>query len=242
VTPGLPGGNGFPRGYVRAVLGPREPVLDRILERSLTDRRMPTIQIDDNAGRVLQLLTRLHRPRRVIEIGTLFGYSTVHIARGLPPGGRITSLESDPARVELARENLALAGLSDRAEIVLGDARAHLAGLAPQSISMIFIDADKASYPDYLKLSYPLLERGGLLIADDAFAQGDYSHEAGRDDQADLPEREALTAPDPSDSGETERREATAIRSYARAVARSPRLFSAFIGTEHGMLISHKED
>ncbi|MFB6815393.1 O-methyltransferase [Streptomyces sp. NPDC056347] len=212
---------GFPSGYARAVLGPRDPVLDEILTRSLAGRGMPTIQIDDNAGRVLRLLTSLQRPRHVIEIGTLFGYSTVHIARGLPPEGRITSLEIDQEAAALARENLELAGVADRVEIVVGDAATYLPTVPPQTVGMVFIDADKKAYPDYLKLSYPLLEPRGLLIADDAFGQGDFIGESA-----------AKTAA---------AREARAIHTYARAVGHSPRLFSAFIGTEQGMLISRKE-
>jgi len=211
----------FPSGYARAVLGPRDTALDEILTRSLADRRMPTIQIDDNAGRVLQLLTSLQRPQYVIEIGTLFGYSTVHIARGLPPGGRITSLEISSEAAALARENLELAGVADHVEIVEGNASAYLATVPPQSVSMVFIDADKKAYPDYLKLTYPLLEPGGLLIADDAFGRGDFTGESAA---------EAAAAT-----------ESRAIHTYARAVGRSPRLFSAFIGTEQGMLVSRKE-
>ncbi|GAA2794764.1 class I SAM-dependent methyltransferase [Kitasatospora paracochleata] len=210
-----------PAGYVRSVLGPRDPVLDTVLRRSLLDDRMPTIQVDDNAGRVLQILTLLRRPRHVVEIGTLFGYSTIHLARGLPEGGRITTLEIDPAAAEVARRNLEEAGVSDRVDLVVGDAADHLATLAPASVGLVFIDGDKKSYPQYLKHCYPLLEPGGLLIADDAFAHGDFSPE-----QAD--------GADPD-------REAHAIRTYARAVGRSPNLFSAFVGTEHGLLVSVKE-
>jgi len=83
-----------PAAYIRSTLGRRDPVLDRILRTSLLERRMPTIQVDDNAGRVLQLLAALRRPRQVIEIGTLFGYSAIHLARGLTGDGRLTTLES----------------------------------------------------------------------------------------------------------------------------------------------------
>src|SRR4051812_16053578 len=90
--------------YARAVLGARDPVLDDVLRTSLLDRGMPTIQIDDNAGRVLQLLTMLRRPQHVIEVGTLFGYSSIFIARGLMDGARLTTLEIDPDAAMLARE------------------------------------------------------------------------------------------------------------------------------------------
>ncbi|CQR66120.1 O-methyltransferase [Streptomyces leeuwenhoekii] len=210
-----------PQGYLRAVLGPRDPVLDDILRRSLLDDRFPTIQVDDNAGRILQLLTRLRRPGHVLEIGTLFGYSTIHLARGLPEGGRVTTLEIDPRAAEVARRNLRTAGVDDRVDVVVGDAFAYLASVPQESVGLVFIDADKKSYPDYLKLCYPLLEPGGLLIADDAFAQGDFTAERVE--------------------GSDEDREVKAIHQYNRAVGRSTRLFSAFVGTESGLLVSVKE-
>jgi predicted O-methyltransferase YrrM len=93
--------------------------------------------------------------------------------------------------------------------------------VTPESIGMIFIDADKKSYPQYLKAAFPLLEPGGLLVADDAFAVGDFTGESSGDADAD--------------------REAQAIRSYARAAGKSPRLFSAFIGTDSGLMVSVKQ-
>ncbi|MET8628882.1 O-methyltransferase [Kitasatospora sp. NPDC004669] len=210
----------LPTSYMRAILGPRDAALDAVLRESLLEHGMPTIQVDDNAGRVLQLLTMLRRPRRALEIGTLFGYSTIHIARGLPEGGQLTTLEMDPEAAGLARRNLRAAGVEDRVEVVVGDALEHLAAVPKASLGMAFIDADKKSYPAYLKAVYPLLEPGALLIADDAFAEGDFSAESEAD--AD-PERETK-----------------AIHAYNRAVCRSPRLFSAFIGTENGLMVSYK--
>ncbi len=194
--------------------------MEGILRSSLITHRMPTIQVDDYTGRLLQLLTALRRPERVIEIGTLFGYSTVYLARGLPPGARLTTLESDAEVAELARHNVEQAGLSDRVEVVVGPAAESLLTVRPGSVGLVFIDADKKAYVDYLKLCYPLLESGGLLIADDAFADGDYESEAAPDAEPD--------------------REVQAIRSYGQAVGRSPALFSAFIPTEAGLLISLK--
>ncbi|MEV8327646.1 O-methyltransferase [Kitasatospora sp. NPDC056731] len=210
----------LPTSYMRTILGPRDPALEAVLRESLLERHMPTIQIDDNAGRVLQLLTTLRRPRRALEIGTLFGYSTVHIARGLPEDGRLTTLEIDPEAAALARRNLRAVGVEDRVDVVVGDALEHLATVPEASLGLVFIDGDKKSYPAYLKAVYPLLEPGGLVIADDAFAEGDFSAES-----------EASADPE---------REARAIHTYNRAVCRSPRLFSAFIGTENGLLVSYK--
>lgn len=208
-----------PAGYVRTVLGPREPLLDRILRRSLLEHGLRPMQVDDNAARVLQLLTLLHRPMHAVEIGTYFGWSAIHIARGLPPGGRLTTIEVDAEHARLARENLVEAGVADRVEVVVAPAAEHLSSLTERSVDLVFLDADKVSYPLLLKHAYPLLRSGGLLIADDAFAHGDFAAESTDDGSA----------------------EVAAINTYNRAVARSPYLFSAFLGTDNGLLVSVKQ-
>jgi caffeoyl-CoA O-methyltransferase len=204
--------------YVRAMLGPRDPALDTLLREALLRRGLRPIQVDDNAARVLQLLTLLKRPRAAIEIGAFFGYSTVHIARGLPPDSKLTSFELDPELAALAQANVAAAGFAERVEIVVGDAAEHLSAWRAGVVDLIFVDADKRSYPKYLKLCFPLLAKGGLLIADDAFATGNFSPEAS--------------------DGEAGRTEVTAINTYNRAILKSDALFSAFVGTENGLMVS----
>jgi predicted O-methyltransferase YrrM len=206
--------------YVRAVSGPRPEVLDEILRDALLKRGLRPMQIDDNAAKILQLLTHIHRPQHVLEIGTYFGYSTIHLARGLPAGGRVTSLELDPEIAALAVRYLERAGVADRVEVIVGPAGDHLATMEPDSVDMLFIDADKRSYPEYLKLCFGLVRSGGLILADDAFAQGNYA-----------PER----VPDGPLDGEMR-----AITTYNRAVMRSPRLVSAVIGTNNGLMASYK--
>jgi predicted O-methyltransferase YrrM len=211
----------MPAAYIKAVLGPREKLLDDIMKEALLVHGLRPMQVDDNAARFLQLLTMIHRPRRVIEVGAFFGYSSIHIARGLPEGGRLTTLEIDGRAAELAKRNLAAAGLSDRVEVVVGDAADYLTQVEQKTIDLIFIDADKINYPKYLKLCFPLLQEGGVLVADDAFAQGDFSGEAQ----------------DEGDGGT----EIKAINTYNRAVGKSTRLFSAFVGTNNGLLVSYKK-
>lgn len=202
--------------YVRSMLGPRDADLDIILRDALLSRGLVPMQIDDNAARLLLLLTRLKQPTHALEVGTYFGYSAIHIARGLPPGGRLTTLEVDAEVASVARRNLEACGVADRVEIVVGDAAKHLGTLAPSSLELIFIDGPKRDYPLYLKLCAPLLKPGGLLIADDAFAAGNFEHE---------PDGNEIAARD-------------GVRRYTRYVCRSPKLFSAFVGTEHGMVVS----
>ncbi|WP_197519754.1 O-methyltransferase [Pseudonocardia sp. HH130630-07] len=198
---------------------PREKLLDQILRDSLLANGLRPMQINDDAARVLQFLTTLHHPQRVVEIGTYIGYSAIHIARGMPPGGRLVSLEADTRLANLARDNLKKVGVADSVEVVTGPAADYLSELAPETLDMVFIDADKISYSLYLKLCFPLLRQGGLLVADDALPNGDFSSES------------------PGDGG------AGAVRSinaYNRSAAHSPRLLSAFIGTGNGLMVSYK--
>jgi len=204
--------------YIRAALGEREPLLNDILREAILGRRLRPMQIDDNAARILRILTMIRKPRRAIEIGTYFGYSAIHIARGLPPGGTLTTLESDAEVAQLASENFVRANVDDRIKVIVGDATDYLVSVIPRSIGLIFIDADKKNYPLYLKLCFPLLESGGLLVADDAFADGDFAAESSGD-------------------GATEIR---AINTYNRAVLKSNSLLSGFIGTNNGLLVSVK--
>jgi caffeoyl-CoA O-methyltransferase len=208
-------------GYIKTILGTREKLLDEILRDALLGHGLLPMQVDDNAARFLQLLTLIHRPQRVIEIGTFFGYSSIHIARGLPESGRLTTLEIDSRTAQLARRNLDTIGLSDRVDVIEGDAVDYLVQIQQKTIDMIFIDADKKNYPKYLKLCFPLLKVGGILVADDAFAQGNFSSEVhdGGDDSTEI----------------------RAINTYNRAVGKSPQLFSAFVGTNNGLLVSYKK-
>lgn len=206
--------------YIRSLSGPRPGMLDGILREAILDLGLRPMQVDDNAAKLLQILTYIHRPQHVLEIGTYFGYSTIHLANGLPEGGRVTTLELDPKMADLAIRNLERAGVAYHVDVVVGPAVDHLITMKPESVDLLFIDADKRSYPEYLKHAFPLVRSGGLLIADDAFALGDYSHE-------NLP-------------GSRKDAEFHAINIYNRAVMRSPRLLSAFVGTSNGLMISIK--
>lgn len=204
--------------YVRSMLGSRAADLDGVLREALLLRRLVPMQVDDNAARILQMLTQLKQPMRALEVGTYFGYSAIHIARGLPSGGRLTTIEVDPEVADVARRNLEVCGVADRVEILVTDATKHLENLEPDSFDLIFIDGEKRDYPLYLKLCAPLLTLGGLLIADDAFADGNFDHEPDGDEAAAV----------------------EGIQKYTCYVCRSPKLFSAFIGTEHGMVVSYR--
>jgi predicted O-methyltransferase YrrM len=151
---------------------------DAALEQGLADAAaagLPAIAVSPTEGKLLHLLARLVQPRRALEIGTLGGYSTTWLARALAPGGRLVTLELSDRHAEVARRNLARAGVGDLVEVRVGPAAAALrsmiaAGEPP--FDLVFIDADKEGYPEYLELSLRLARPGALLLADNVIRHG----------------------------------------------------------------------
>jgi predicted O-methyltransferase YrrM len=136
---------------------------------------LPDIAISPAYGRLLTLLAQSHGARTILEIGTLGGYSAICLARALPPRGRLITLEFSPTHAEVARANIARAGLADRVEVRVGRAVDTLAQLVAEStgpFDLIFIDADKPSYVEYLQWSLQLSRPGTLIIADNVVRQG----------------------------------------------------------------------
>ncbi|HEY1792837.1 MAG TPA: O-methyltransferase [Opitutaceae bacterium] len=148
---------------------------------------LPPIQVTAAQGKALHILARSAGARSILEIGTLGGYSTIWLARALPAGGRLTTLEFDPRHAEVARANIAHAGLSDRVQVVVGDANRTLPVLAAEGrgpFDLIFIDADKAGYPGYFEWAVRLARRGSLIIADNVVRAGAVADPAGADESA----------------------------------------------------------
>jgi len=136
---------------------------------------LPSIQVSPLGGKLLHLLTRAIGARRVLEIGTLAGYSAIWLARALPADGRLVSLEIDAARAALARENIARAGLGERVEVVVGPALASLDSMIERGdalFDLTFIDADKAHCADYLDRSARLMRPGGVIVVDNVVRSG----------------------------------------------------------------------
>lgn len=134
---------------------------------------MPEIQLGPAEGRLLELLLRLNGARRVVEIGTLAGYSAIWMARALPPGGRLWTIEADPEHAAVAREVFRRAGVADRVTLVEGDAIEALPKLSDSGpFCAVFIDADKARYDRYGRWATKNLRQGGLLIGDNAYLFG----------------------------------------------------------------------
>ncbi len=151
---------------------------DETLEAALRDSRragLPEINVSPNEGRLLQLLTEIAGARRILEIGTLGGYSTIHFARALPDDAAMISLEIDEHHAQVARNNIDRAGLSEKVEVRVGDAHELLAALVEGEegpFDIIFIDADKESYPAYLDASLRLVRPGSLILGDNTIRGG----------------------------------------------------------------------
>lgn len=146
---------------------------------------LPAISVSPAQGKMLHLLARVQGARSILELGTLGGYSTIWLARALPPEGHLLSLEIDPMRAELARANVARAGLANLVEIRMGRAEDSLQQLVTQGhapFDLIFIDADKPGYAEYLKWSLKLSRAGTLIVADNVVRKGAVADPASKDE------------------------------------------------------------
>jgi predicted O-methyltransferase YrrM len=145
---------------------------------------LPAISVSPPQGKFLHLLARALGARAILEIGTLGGYSTIWLARALPAGGRLITLEADPKHAEIARTNIARAGLTGTVELRLGRALDTLPQLAAERrgpFDLIFIDADKPSYADYFNWALKLSRRGTVIIGDNVIRKGAVIDPAGDD-------------------------------------------------------------
>ncbi|WP_335936310.1 O-methyltransferase [Streptomyces sp. PTD5-9] len=169
--------------YFNGLLLGADEALDAAVAAS-EEAGLPAIQVAANQGKLLQMLTRLQGARTVLEIGTLGGYSTIWLARALPEGGRVVTLEADPAYAEVARANIARAGLAHVVDVRVGPALDTLPELAAEGqgpFDVVFIDADKPSNPEYLAWSLKLTRPGSLIVADNVVRDGEVA-DAGSDD------------------------------------------------------------
>ena len=186
--------------YVAGLFAPPDAALEEAL-REAEREGLPSINVSATEGKLLQMLVWISGARRVLEIGTLGGYSAIHFARALPEDGALISLELDEHHAEVARRNVERAGLSSKVEIRVGDARRSLDGLVENGegpFDIIFIDADKEGYPEYLDWSLRLSRSGTLILGDNAIRDG--------------------SVIDPDDSS------SRAMREFNEKLAREPRL------------------
>ncbi len=154
--------------YISSLFAPEDTILTNTLSE-MERENIPGINVSAAEGKLLQILALSVGAKRILEIGTLGGYSGIHFARALPEDGKLITLEIDPHHAEVARKNFERAGIGNKAEVRVGSASETLRRLVasgePQ-FDLIFIDADKEGYTEYLSLSLPLLREGGLLLGD----------------------------------------------------------------------------
>ncbi len=178
--------------------------------RASAEAGLPAIQVSPPQGKLLHVLALACGARSILEIGTLGGYSTIWLARALPQGGRLVTLEADPRHAQVARANLARAGLADVVEVMVGPALETLPRLESEGrgpFDMFFIDADRPRMAEYLAWAVRLARRGSLIVGDNVVRDG------------------AVADPDSTDPG------VRGVRQFNEAVAREPRLAGTVIQT-----------
>jgi len=163
--------------YSREVFGQQDEQLVGLMAEAVKEG-LPDIAISADVGRLLMILTSLTAGRLAIEVGTLAGYSGIWIARGLASAGRLITIEKEPSHAAFARRQFERAGVAGRVEVRCGDGIAeltHLAGeLAPRSVDVVFLDAEKVEYPDYWRIAKPLIAVGGLILSDNVYSTGSW--------------------------------------------------------------------
>lgn len=200
--------------YIADLFAPEDDLLIE-LRQAMAEAGLPTIYISAEEGKLLQVLLRAIGARRVLELGTLGGYSAIWIGRALPPGGRLVTIEKRPDRAELARDYIGRAGLAERVEVKVGEAGLLLEELAAQApFDAVFIDADKEGYPRYLEWCATHVRPGGLVIADNALKSGRVVETESRDPQV------------------------VGIREFNRRIAGDSRFTSIVVPTRDGVAIA----
>jgi predicted O-methyltransferase YrrM len=160
--------------YFDKVLVAQDSALEDALATA-TAEKLPAIQVSSVQGKLLHLLARILGARKILEIGTLGGYSTIWMARALPEGGRLITLEADPKHADVARRNFARAGVENKIELRLGKALDTLPKIAAEGLGpfdLFFIDANKSNMPEYFEWSLKLARKGSVIIADNVVRGG----------------------------------------------------------------------
>jgi predicted O-methyltransferase YrrM len=200
--------------YVTELFAAEDPILSKIRARHAAEN-LPAINVSPEEGKLLHLLLLSIQAKRVLEIGSLGGYSGVWLARALPPNGKLITIERDPRHAGIAREAFRTAGLEQRVELIEGGALEVLPTLSP-GFDAVFIDADKGPLPRYFDWGMRLLRRGGLLLCDNAFFHGAALNENDRSDNA------------------------IGVRAFNQLAATDPRLVATIIPVRDGLVVGVK--
>jgi len=172
--------------YIEHLFNPQDEALMQNLQNAQA-ADLPTINVSPNEGKLLYLLAKMSGAKRVLEIGTLGGYSTTWLARALPSDGRVITLELDQKHADVARQNLDRAGVADRVEVRVGRASDSLRAMIDRHeapFDLIFIDADKTGYVEYLDLALQLARAGTIILADNLIRNGRVMNEHPQDDSS----------------------------------------------------------
>ena len=171
--------------YISNLLGDEDDALKGVIT-SIDAAGIPQISVSANQGKFLQILAKLINAKKILEVGTLGGYSTIWMARALPADGKLITLEIDQAHADVALQNFKKAGVEDKIELRLGPAIETLPTLLKENaepFDMIFIDADKPPYPEYFEWALKLSRPGTLIIADNVIREGKVLDEHHPDDK-----------------------------------------------------------
>jgi caffeoyl-CoA O-methyltransferase len=161
--------------YIRDLVGAEDDIL-RAADRSVAESNIPPIAVSANQGKFLQVLAKACNAKKILEVGTLVGYSTIWMARALPKDGKLVTLEFEPRHAKVAKANIERAGLSHMVDIRIGKAIDLMPFLVQNNegpFDMIFIDADKPPYTEYFQWALKLSRPGTLIVADNVIRDGE---------------------------------------------------------------------
>lgn len=171
--------------YIENLLIPQDEALLKA-EESLVSENIPQISVSPNQGKFLQIMAFSCNAKRILEVGTLAGFSTIWMARALPADGKLITIEFEPHHAEVAKKNINHAGLESKVEIISGKALEILEKMIAgntEPFDMIFIDADKPPYTEYFQQALKLSHPGTIIIADNVIRNGDILHENSSDEK-----------------------------------------------------------
>jgi caffeoyl-CoA O-methyltransferase len=169
--------------YISTLLAPEDEVLAASIH-ALEAAGIPQMSVSANQGKMLQVLARMCGAKKILEIGTLAGYSTIWLARALPEGGKLITLEYDPLHAAVAKDNIERAGLGGMVDIRIGKALEILPSLQAEApFDMIFIDADKPPYTEYFRWAVDLSRKGTVIVADNVIREGKVLDPASTDEK-----------------------------------------------------------
>jgi predicted O-methyltransferase YrrM len=201
--------------YLEQLFGKEDHELEQV-NKNCSSLNLPQIQVPSHVGKLIHVIVQIKKPKNVLEIGTLGGYSTIWIAKALTPDSRITTIEINPQNLAIAKDNAKIAGLEDKISFIEGDALAILKNLAEQKeqkFDLFFVDADKENYLNYLALIKEIAEDEAVILSDNL-----------------IPKWKKINHPHPKDQM------AKAIYQYNQQITNDPDLTTAIMSTLVGIV------